>query len=346
MKKIIENFTDHMLIGSHCESLGVRNILSYYGLSLSEDMCFGLGGGIGFLYIRYASLPSAFFNGRCEDLIETCATHLGCKYSLNRTFDIERAWEAVKEEINNDNPVMLTVDMTYFPYLMDVLNIENEYPFGGHKLILIGYDEEKNKAYIADYLWRDIKEIPLTDLARARDADLLPFAPENCWVVLRKPSTFIPLPEAIKKALWLFIHHNLYSFGIGMGIKGLRKFTRELLKWPSLLKEGKIKLYCSNAYFSFEKIGTGGGNFRRMFARYLREVSRELGNPGFMNISRLYNDLAKKWKQLALLLDQSSKDITKGIFEDKEKAEQLLIHDIYENEVLGIEMIQKEIGYK
>ncbi|MFQ5787368.1 MAG: BtrH N-terminal domain-containing protein, partial [Thermodesulfobacteriota bacterium] len=36
--------------GIHCGSVALRNVVTYYGLNLSEPMCFGLGSGLGFFY--------------------------------------------------------------------------------------------------------------------------------------------------------------------------------------------------------------------------------------------------------------------------------------------------------
>ena len=36
--------------GKHCQTTALKSILSYYGLTISEEMLFGLGGGVGFIY--------------------------------------------------------------------------------------------------------------------------------------------------------------------------------------------------------------------------------------------------------------------------------------------------------
>ena len=44
---VIEGFEP--FVGKHCETSALKRVFDYHGLCLSEDMLFGLGGGIGFL---------------------------------------------------------------------------------------------------------------------------------------------------------------------------------------------------------------------------------------------------------------------------------------------------------
>ena len=59
-------------VGKHCETSALKRVLDYHGLSLSEDMLFGLGGGIGFIYWCTRTMPGPFIgtrNGKIPDLI-------------------------------------------------------------------------------------------------------------------------------------------------------------------------------------------------------------------------------------------------------------------------------------
>ena len=58
-------------IGKHCETTALRRVFDYHGLSLSEEMLFGLGGGIGFVYWHTKLMPFPFIgtrNGKVSDL--------------------------------------------------------------------------------------------------------------------------------------------------------------------------------------------------------------------------------------------------------------------------------------
>lgn len=45
---MLEGF--ELFVGKHCESTALKRVLDYHGLSLSEEMLFGLSGGVGFIY--------------------------------------------------------------------------------------------------------------------------------------------------------------------------------------------------------------------------------------------------------------------------------------------------------
>lgn len=51
-------------VGKHCETTALKRVLDYHGLSLSEEMLLGLGGGIGFIYWYTRMMPSPFVGGR------------------------------------------------------------------------------------------------------------------------------------------------------------------------------------------------------------------------------------------------------------------------------------------
>ena len=57
------------------------------------------------------------------------------------------------------------------------------------------------------------------------------------------------------------------------GLPGLRKFAAEVGSWPELLDDWQ---WCARfTYQTIERRGTGGGNFRLMYARFLEEAGYE-----------------------------------------------------------------------
>ena len=65
---ILEGFKQ--FVGKHCETTALRRVLDYHGLSLSEEMLLGLGGGIGFIYWYMKGMPGPFIGGRCGKATE------------------------------------------------------------------------------------------------------------------------------------------------------------------------------------------------------------------------------------------------------------------------------------
>ena len=58
--------------GNHCASTGVRNIVNFHGIEMSEAMCFGIGEGLGLWYIDLPNgKPSRMVHVRSADF-EKC----------------------------------------------------------------------------------------------------------------------------------------------------------------------------------------------------------------------------------------------------------------------------------
>ena len=57
------------------------------------------------------------------------------------------------------------VDMAHLPYMVEKLKT-NGSGFSGHKLILIGFDDEKNETYVLDYLWNDVVVVNTDDFKK------------------------------------------------------------------------------------------------------------------------------------------------------------------------------------
>src|SRR5687768_4545780 len=51
-------------VGQHCETVATGTLLASAGFRLSEPMLFGLGEGLGFIFIKLRSLPLPFVGGR------------------------------------------------------------------------------------------------------------------------------------------------------------------------------------------------------------------------------------------------------------------------------------------
>jgi len=60
-------------VGQHCETVATGSLLGAVGVKLSEPMLFGLGEGLGFIFINLSSLPLPFVGGRVKPFALTTA---------------------------------------------------------------------------------------------------------------------------------------------------------------------------------------------------------------------------------------------------------------------------------
>ena len=75
-------------IGKHCETTALKRALDYHGLTLSEEMLLGLGGGIGFIYWYMKMMPSPFVggrNGKVAEFAVTACRRLGAEVTMMET---------------------------------------------------------------------------------------------------------------------------------------------------------------------------------------------------------------------------------------------------------------------
>ena len=308
--------------GVHCESSALRDVFEFHDHKFSEDMIFGLGSGLNFVYWRMKRvIPPIFVGGRCKDLVGNACQTLGVCVEKKTTSSSRRAWETVRELIDNDVPVMLQVEMSYLDYWRGKVG-----PFGGHMVVLVGYDEEKGDAYITDVDDERIRKEPkdalqitsLQSLTEARGSKLEPFPPKNAWFVFTFPRKLRPLDEAIRTAIKSNVEVFLSPPIRNLGIRGIRHFAERIVKWPDIISGliyepfrfkaeiPMLRLTLFLTYVFIEEAGTGGGMFRRIYSRFLTEASKILDDEVLEEASKLVMESADRWTEIASLLLSAS----------------------------------------
>jgi len=315
--KMVKGFTSRP--GFHCGSASLRDIFEFHGRKFSEDMVFGLDCGLGFVYLPMKkALPPIFVGGRGSKGIEDICRILGIKWEQKTTTSAKKAWQAVKELIDKDVPVMLQVDMFYLDYFRGKTG-----HFGRHGIVLAGYDEERGEAYVTDVRNKKIEAkrredglfvTSLESLAEARSSTFKPFPPRNAWFTFSPPKELVPLEKAIKAAIKTNASRFLNPPIKNLGIKGIRHFANQVIKWPDTIRgtiydpiqfKAKIPMLKLNlflAYAFIEEAGTGGGLFRRIYSRFLREAYDVLHAKNLREASDLMMKSADIWTDIANIL--------------------------------------------
>ena len=143
MQTMIEGYRNYP--GEHCGSVAMRGLLDFYcGLELPEDVLFGLGAGLDSSYLCVPGMsPSAISVGRTASMEVDLAAALGVDYEEKPDSDDERAWHDVREEVLAGRPTMLSGDIFYLDYR------DYKVHFPAHRFVLLGFDDEREVAYIA-----------------------------------------------------------------------------------------------------------------------------------------------------------------------------------------------------
>ncbi|MDX6638339.1 MAG: hypothetical protein QOJ01_1850 [Solirubrobacterales bacterium] len=277
--------------GNHCGSTALRNLLAFHGAELSEEMAFGLGAGACFYHLPVEDgSPSRFTNGRTSRLEEDFIALTGAPIVL-RTFDgPDESWEAARATVADGRPALLLSDL----YHLDHYGQSAHFP--GHAVVLAGFDEDV--AYLSDTAFEDLQTTRLENLATARHAShpVFPLA-GHMFTVEGDARSFEPraaIQSAVSQCATRMIEP---PFGEYEGLPGLRRFAAEVGDWPGTLADWQ---WCARFnYQVIERRGTGGGNFRSMYSRFLLEA-------GLNAEAALAADAAGRWSELAAALRAAS----------------------------------------
>ena len=134
---VIQGFKE--FVGKHCETSALRRVLDYHGLSLSEEMLFGLGGGVGFIYWYTKMMPSPFIGtryGKVVNFLGSICQRICADMTVIETSSSKRGWEELKAVLQAGEPAIVYGDMAYLPYFA----VPEVAHFGGHAFVVFGLD--------------------------------------------------------------------------------------------------------------------------------------------------------------------------------------------------------------
>jgi hypothetical protein len=268
-------------------------------------MLLGIGGGVGFIYWHTKGTPP-FIGGRGKGRpnqgFEQCVgERTGVHIQDFTTSSAKKAESALVENLDQGQPVMLQLDMGFLPYF-DFGGIE--YHFGAHYIVVCGYDIGSRMALIAD---RDeeLYPVPLDVLAQARGSTYKPFAPKNRWFTFDFTHKRPPTPAEVREALREMTEGMLNPSISNMGVQGIRKAAKRSLKWPEVLDDELLRFTLFNTYIFIDaEGGTGGGIFRYMFSRFLREAAQIVKEPRLDACADKMKTIGDRWQEVAGLFKQ------------------------------------------
>ena len=313
MKKTVKNFIPQG--GYHCITNSLKQIFAYHGYPLSEEMMFGLASGLSFLYLNQSSAPMV--NGRTKvfEFEKKLAERLNINIICKSDTDYEKAEQIAKAMIDADSPILIYVDMPYLPYM----GLDPDSHFGGHAVVLFGYDDDTERFWISD---RDNHDFPIRtpfgeivedyhlvsyqDVKEARSSCYRPFPAKNKYLLFDFEGYRQIDKSILKEAINETYSNMLEPPAKLLGVNGILKFSKEILKWEKFSSD-KLKRSGITNYFQISKDGgTGGGIFRKMYGNFLIEAAPILESEEAASIGEEFLDVAKRWDKIAEYLWQLS----------------------------------------
>jgi hypothetical protein len=292
----------------HCVTGSLRHIYEFHDYPISEDLLLGLGSGVGFLYWHQKGMDP-FYGGRAnferpgeEGLEKTVGRRTGVQVESFRTGSARKAEKALLEMLTAGQPVMIMADMGFLPYL----DLPEDYHFGAHAVVIAGYDSETRQVLIAD---RDaeLHPVPWEDLAKARGSKYKPFPPQHCWYTFGFSGKRPPRAEEVRQAI-REVTKGMLEPPIGnLGVKGIRTAVRRTLKWPQQMDQERLRWTCFNIFIFIDYTGgTGGGIFRYMYGRFLKEAAHITGDAALAEVGQQMREIGDHWQQVAQIFNKAS----------------------------------------
>jgi len=295
------------LDGCHCVTSSMARIFHFTGHPLPEEMLLGLGAGMGFVYwrMKFAGTETVFVGGRGnpKGFYQDVAARTGVAIREKQTGSAAKAEAELLRMLAVGQPVMLGADMGFLPWF----DLPPGYHFGGHAFVACGWDGEKT------VLGSDIEQrasglkkgfvapITLEQLRKARSSPFKPFPPKNLWLEFdfsgfRKPGAE-DIANSIRQTVDAMLNPPIKNFGV----RGMRHTADELLKWPDQFPEHDLRMNLFNFYVFIEIGGTGGGCFRPMYSRFLKQCAEISGNRQLAKAADAYAEIGERFSRIGLM---------------------------------------------
>lgn len=283
-------------VGQHCETVATGSLLRAAGVRLSEPMLFGLGEGLGFIFINLSSLPLPFVGGRVKpfELTNALCRNLGVKFDAVETSSKPKAWDSLEKNLRDGRPVGLQLDCFHLEYFSRPVH------FAGHFVAAYGIDGEE--VLVVDTAPQgSAQRTSRRNLEAARFEKGPMAAKARSWTIAA-PKGAPDLPKAIVKAIRANARDYLSPAFKGASHLGIRKLADSLPRWLEIANKPADDL--GLAALLMERAGTGGSLFRNFYRDFLDEARDHVGaQPLLLRARELFGEAAGEWAAVAAAVE-------------------------------------------
>ncbi|MEE8479608.1 MAG: BtrH N-terminal domain-containing protein [Desulfobacterales bacterium] len=280
---------------AHCESGVTSNLLSHYGINISEATAFGIGAGLFFAYlpfIRINKLPLTTFRINVGGIFKRVTKALGIEVKWQKFKQPEKAMDSLDQKLEEGIPVGCQTGGYWLPYFPDALRFH----FNAHNLVVIG--KEGDNYLISDPVFPETIICDRKNLMKARFAKGA-LAPKGNMYYLNRVPDCQDLSSAVIKGIRAVCKNMLKPPLPLVGVRGIRFLANRVEIWPQKLGKDTASLYLGQIIRMQEEIGTGGAGFRFIYAAFLQEAAVILSESRINAVSEELTETGDRWREFA-----------------------------------------------
>lgn len=305
---------------AHCENGVTANLLTHYGIHLSEPMVFGIGSGYFFSHMPFYKLNGmavTSFRVYPGLIFKRVTNRLGVKVKRYKFSDPDLAMKGLNDLLEKGTPVGMIVGVYQLPYFPK----EYRFHFNAHNLTV--YGRENGIYLVSDPVMENVETLSLEELKMVRFAKGT-YPPKGRMYHV----THVPVQVDIKSAIIKGIRNtakDMLTIPVPMfGIKGIRYLSKRIRKWPVKLGPKQAAHNLGQVIRMLEEIGTGGAGFRFIYAAFLQESAGILEKPWLNDLSAEMTAVGDLWREFAVSAARCFKNRDKGLISYDDLADMLM----------------------
>lgn len=297
------------LAGKEPESAALRNALNQLGVSsdlCTEEMLFGLGGGLGMAYFVF-------------DLHGYHPIFLGTRYHASEAetavfmMQMTDAWGATAEVKHSSSRGASTKQLTkaledgHTPILwVNVINLPYLFLSGRPTMFytIVVYERDGNDFIVGD-LGPTVARMSVEELEEARDAK---YVTKFRSVIIKDAPAKPDLREMVTERIRGMCSQMIEGLGIAnFGLEAYAKWAEMLTNtknkkgWSQCFTDGpSLQRALSSVYGQIKMRGFGGSAFRSMYADFLDQSAGILKKPALKKIAEQFREAEASWNNIAL----------------------------------------------
>jgi len=215
-------------------------------------------------------------------------------------------------------PVGAQVDYFYMDYLPEYTRAH----FNAHYVIVTG--KKDGRYLISDTYFPALASLDAATFQTARFARGQ-FAPKGLlfWPerLPERPDLKAAVRQGIKDAVFYMVKLPIPFFGV----RGIRFFARKVQEWPKLTRDiDHLSHEVMMIAVILEERGTGGGGFRYLYATFLQEAAKILGDPAVADVAKEMMDNGDRWRDVSIAAARMGKRRDLGPEKLRELGEMIL----------------------